>query len=147
MPIDRKKYHPKWSLISRLVRFRRAGNHCEQCGLRNYSVGYWADKVWHPPQHWHRIDPADGFRSWKEAKAWVDSYNDDIGELYDPYTKRVCVVILTVSHLDHDIRNNRFENLKALCQCCHLGHDRVDNAEKRRYGPTGRHYNQIRLEL
>jgi hypothetical protein len=147
MPIDRKKYHPKWNLISRLVRFRRAGNHCEECGLRNYSVGYWLDRVWQMPEY--TKPPAGGFDTWKEAKAWVDAYNEEIGELYAPapFTNKVCVVILTVSHLDHNVKNNRFGNLKALCQCCHLGHDRVDNAQKRKYGPTGRHYNQIRLEL
>ncbi|MEN0051219.1 MAG: hypothetical protein AAF806_29410 [Bacteroidota bacterium] len=29
MPINYKDYHPKWTLISRLIRFRRAGNKCE----------------------------------------------------------------------------------------------------------------------
>lgn len=32
MPIDYRDYHPKWSLITRLVRFRRAGGSCEWCG-------------------------------------------------------------------------------------------------------------------
>lgn len=145
MPIDRKKYHPKWNLISHLIRFRRAENHCERCGLRNYSVGYWFNQQWVQP-HCAK-PPAEGFATWKEAKAWRDAYNEEIGELYDPNTVEVCVVILTVSHLDHDIKNNRFGNLKALCQSCHLGHDRKDNAQKRIYGPTGRHYNQIKLEL
>lgn len=35
MPIDYKQYHPKWSLISRLVRFIRAKNKCEWCGAAN----------------------------------------------------------------------------------------------------------------
>ncbi|MEQ9426986.1 MAG: hypothetical protein RJQ09_21365 [Cyclobacteriaceae bacterium] len=29
MPINYAEYHPKWSLISRLIRFKRAGNQCE----------------------------------------------------------------------------------------------------------------------
>ena len=37
MPIDYKQYHPKWSLISRLIRFKRAGNKCEWCGAENYQ--------------------------------------------------------------------------------------------------------------
>ena len=32
-------------------------------------------------------------------------------------------VILTVAHLDHDINNNSFFNLMALCQRCHLRYD------------------------
>lgn len=35
MPIDYKEYHPKWSLISKLIRFRRAENKCEECGAEN----------------------------------------------------------------------------------------------------------------
>lgn len=35
MPIDRRRYHRKWSLISRLVRLRRARNTCEHCQARN----------------------------------------------------------------------------------------------------------------
>ncbi len=35
MPIDRRDYHPKWSLISLLVRKHRAGWVCERCGARH----------------------------------------------------------------------------------------------------------------
>lgn len=36
-------------------------------------------------------------------------------------------VILACAHLDHDPTNNRATNLRALCQECHLRHDRADN--------------------
>jgi len=29
-------------------------------------------------------------------------------------------VVLTIAHMDHDKTNNRFLNLRALCQRCHL---------------------------
>lgn len=32
-------------------------------------------------------------------------------------------VMLTVAHLDHDLANNNEDNLRALCQRCHLAHD------------------------
>lgn len=32
MPINKLKYHKKWRLISYLIRVKRAGNKCEQCG-------------------------------------------------------------------------------------------------------------------
>ncbi len=145
MPINPKKYHPKWSLISRLIRFRRAENRCEVCGVLNYSVGYWDDRVWYNPDH---ADPPNGgFAIYQQAKDWVDAYNDEIGESYDPATRKICVVKLGVSHLDHDEKNNRFWNLKAMCQQCHLTHDRKDNANRRRYGHKGRHHNQIRIDL
>jgi hypothetical protein len=31
MPVDYKLYHPKWSLISYLIRVKRANNCCEWC--------------------------------------------------------------------------------------------------------------------
>lgn len=32
--------------------------------------------------------------------------------------------LLTISHTDHDIENNDYGNMKALCQKCHLNHDK-----------------------
>lgn len=32
-------------------------------------------------------------------------------------------VVLTIAHLDHDATNNSPENLKSLCQKCHLTYD------------------------
>lgn len=145
MPIDRKKYHPKWSLICYLLKRYRAKNRCEVCGVGNYAVGYWDNKTWYNPDQ--ADPPAAGFDGHRDAKAWVQSYNDEIGELYDPDTRKICVIKLGVAHLDHDEQNNRFWNLKVMCQLCHLTHDRADNANRRRYGPTGRHHKQIRIEL
>ncbi|WP_375435065.1 HNH endonuclease [uncultured Hymenobacter sp.] len=88
MPIDYKRYHPKWRLISRLVRFRRAGNRCEWCQALNY----------------------------------------------EPHPITGSKVILTVAHLDRDRTHNRFSNLAALCQRCHLNYDRRAHIYNRRYG-------------
>lgn len=41
-------------------------------------------------------------------------------------------VILATAHLDHDPTNNKHRNLRALCQECHLAHDRTDNAKRAR---------------
>lgn len=41
-------------------------------------------------------------------------------------------VILTVAHLNHDISNNSFFNLKAMCQRCHLRYDAKHHANTRR---------------
>lgn len=37
MPIDYKKYHPKWKKISIFIRKYRAKNKCEECNVKNYS--------------------------------------------------------------------------------------------------------------
>lgn len=45
-------------------------------------------------------------------------------------------VVLTVAHLNHDTADNRDENLKAMCQRCHLRYDAAlharNSAETRR---------------
>lgn len=101
MPIDYSEYHPKWKLISRLIRFKRANNCCELCGAENYQP-----------------HPVTGSK-----------------------------VILTVAHMDHDKTNNRFWNLKALCQRCHLGHDIKQHAANRKYGRKHNSDHQIKLDL
>lgn len=99
MPINYKYYHPKWKLISRLIRFKRADNKCEWCGAVNLAA-----------------HPITGSR-----------------------------VVLTVAHIDHDKNNNRFNNLAALCQRCHLGHDIKQHAANRTYGRNwkGKHQGKL----
>ena len=46
-------------------------------------------------------------------------------------------VVLTVAHLNHDPRDCRDENLKAMCQRCHLRYDREHHANTRRARDTG----------
>ena len=41
-------------------------------------------------------------------------------------------MVLTVAHLDHKPENVCDENLRAMCQACHLGYDRGHHAETRR---------------
>ncbi|KAB7728145.1 hypothetical protein F5984_20585 [Rudanella paleaurantiibacter] len=145
MPIDRKKYHPQWEKISRFVRLIRARWHCEACGVRNYAVGRWEEGKWVPLRGNATADELGrGHCSYRQARNYVAAYNADAA---DAGVAKLSVVILTTAHLDHDTANNDLENLKALCQNCHLKHDRKDNAEKRKYGKTGRFYNQIRLHF
>lgn len=54
-------------------------------------------------------------------------------------------VVLTTAHLDGDKDNNRFDNLRRLCQRCHLRHDLGHHIMNRKYG---RHHNrQHQLKL
>lgn len=101
MPINYKDYHPKWSLISKLIRYNRAKGCCEWCGAIN-----------------HQPHPVTGSK-----------------------------VILTVAHIDRNKENNRFNNLAALCQRCHLAHDARQHADNRRYGRNWKGKHQIKLDL
>jgi hypothetical protein len=40
-------------------------------------------------------------------------------------------VVLTVAHMDHDPRNCADDNLRAMCQRCHLLYDREHHRETR----------------
>ncbi|WP_267383063.1 hypothetical protein [Sphingomonas sp. GC_Shp_2] len=40
-------------------------------------------------------------------------------------------VVLASAHLDHDPGNNQQRNLAALCQRCHLAHDRPEHRRQR----------------
>ncbi len=155
MPCDYSKYGPEFPAISQHVRFERAGNKCEWCGVPNYEEGYWV---------WDRNDNlpeglARRVTIYKDGseKIWrfynyqmISDYLDHDGiELLDdiPIDKKMSKVVLTVSHLNHDVTDHRLENLKAACQWCHLNWDRKDNARRRMYGPTGQHRNQIVIQL
>lgn len=62
---------------------------------------------------------------------------------YHGFTK----VVLTVAHVDHDKTNNRFVNLKALCQRCHLGHDLKQHIANRKYGRNWKGRHQFKLSF
>lgn len=38
MPFDKTKYPTNWEEISKYIRFERAKNKCEFCGIENYSI-------------------------------------------------------------------------------------------------------------
>ena len=44
---------------------------------------------------------------------------------------RTTRVVLATAHRDHDPTNNRARNLMALCQRCHLLHDREEHRRRR----------------
>jgi hypothetical protein len=48
-----------------------------------------------------------------------------------PRNVRLIRVVLTVAHLNHVAGDDRDENLKALCQWCHLNYDRLHHHETR----------------
>jgi hypothetical protein len=104
MPIDYKEYHPKWTLIVRLIR-KRSGDACE--GSPKFPECRASNKSLHPV-----------------TGSWV---------------------VLTTAHLDGDKENNRFYNLRHLCQRCHLHHDIGHHIMNRKYGRkhSGKHQSKL----
>lgn len=116
MPCDYSKYPPNWKTEIRPSILRRAGDRCEQCGIKNYSMilrGEWCGRA-----------------VYQDGDGWIfDAANSDkiggdyLGEVDKTGRRKMTKIVLTVAHLDHDTANNRPENLKALCQKCHLNYD------------------------
>lgn len=123
MPIkDWSKYPKNWKTEIRPAILERAGNKCETCKVPNGE--YVCRGKW----------------SYKEGD-WIDVYQNDDGDIFDAsngnhmgasYVGDIwinapksagCKIVLTISHTDHDIINNDYSNLKALCQRCHNIHD------------------------
>ena len=122
MPIRREfrwLYPIDWVQISRRVRFERARGRCESCGrphglrVTQLPDGRWWDEAGHV---WR--DDAGGAAPWP-----------DIVEFAAARPKRVW---LGAAHLDHDPQNSSWRNLRALCQRCHLRHDRPEHRRRRR---------------
>lgn len=121
MPIDYRKYHPEWQMIRSDI-LKRADNRCEICKV---------------PNHEHVIRGIrDGIEVYQDMSGiiWRTADGAKLGEDYfgEFYDYRMIKVVLTISHQDHDINNNDYGNLKALCQLHHLRHDREDNARRRK---------------
>lgn len=121
MPIDCSKYSPDWPAISRRIR-ARAGQKCERCRAPN------------------------GQRIARSGGASAATYMLEDGEVFDANNgrslgrargsefdaKSFVTIVITVAHLDQDTRNDADDNLAALCQRCHLNHDRAHNLAKAR---------------
>lgn len=133
MPIDYNKYPSNWKTEIRPAVLRRAKLRCENCGLPQHAVGYRQDGVFKPIGGHTSYDWAGmgfGYPSgmpitYKQAVCFRDLF-DTFGE------RKHLVIVLTIAHLDHDTSNNDLSNLKALCQKCHLEHDKDFHAENRR---------------
>lgn len=63
-----------------------------------------------------------------------------------PHPRTGSRVDLAVAHVDRDRSHNRFWNLAALCQACHLAHDRPQHLVSRRAGRAWQQ-NQYWLDL
>lgn len=100
MPYDVREYHPDWRWIREQL-MDQADGRCEWCGVAHDSWQVWADGAWTPAAEWFDA----------EGQPWL-------------LTPRVVHIWLTIAHLDHDRANNEPGNLRALCQRCHLNHDR-----------------------
>lgn len=133
MPIDYSKYHKDWKTVIRPDIIKRAANRCEVCLVPNYKHilrGVWMGK------DCYQDDDGTVFCA-QTGDRLGDTY---VGEVHP--TNKLIKVVLTISHLDHNIDNNDYSNLKAMCQRCHLRHD-VNHHRRTRESKK----QQIKLDL
>jgi hypothetical protein len=119
-PIRREHrwFHPiDWPQLSAVIRFRRARGRCEQCGRPHSCLVYHlGDGRW-----WD--DETSSI--WRTGKGRTLRRLAPPNRLSQPL--QATRVFLACAHLDHNPGNNRPQNLKALCQRCHMLHDRAEH--------------------
>lgn len=108
MPIDYKKYPDNWRSEIRPAILQRAENRCEWCSAPNGMYG-----------------------SRGEDGEFIPALAGEIADGMDYAGNKVIKIVLTVAHLNHNINDNRPENLAALCQRCHLSHDKDQHRASR----------------
>jgi hypothetical protein len=123
MPIRPKYrwlYPIDWKQLSAVIRFDRAKGRCERCRRPHGRVichlgdGRW----WDPQRQTWRDGEGRGVRSALRAE-------DLLAQV------RTTRVVLATAHRDHDPTNNQPRNLMAVCQRCHLQHDREEHRRRR----------------
>jgi hypothetical protein len=118
-PELRHLYPIDWPQVSRWVRFVRAGGRSEACRR---------------PHGRTVLRLGDG-RWWdEERRLWRDGQGRQVPApaLAEREGLATTKVVLAAAHLDHDPSRcgPRHRNLKALCQRCHLLHDRPEHRRR-----------------
>lgn len=121
MPIDYKLYPEDWKTRIRPSILAREDNRCKFCNVPNGAT----------------IERFTNQNNQPCYKYQSSIYLADNGEFIDniiemPIGGKCVKIVLTIAHLDHDITNNNFDNLAALCQRCHLRYDAKQHAQTRK---------------
>ena len=131
---SKSKYPWNWNQISANVIFGRAQNRCESCKLLNGSI---IERM--------RMDRYRYVSKLEIDEMYYDAKKESCS-IFKILKRRGYVrIILTCAHLNHNEMDCSNENLKALCQRCHLNYDRSNNrfrAQVRRLGLS-----QTKLEM
>lgn len=132
MPIKREnaaKYpggsirSPEWLAIREAIR-ERAGDRCEECGVKNGAVG-----IRLPSGEFLELGPL-----WRPGEVAAIEFSllplsTDMAQLAMKgaamYSTKVVRIVCTTAHFDNDLVDHSLGNLRFWCQRCHLGHDQA----------------------
>jgi hypothetical protein len=139
MPIKKEntaRYPANWKEIRTRI-LERAGYRCEECRVPHHAVGYRDTEGRFVPHAGNLVCDAAGRGehpngqrlTYAEARVFAAHNNDHYGagrksQWTDADGNRWFVVVLTIAHVENDDPSDcRDENLKSLCQRCHLSID------------------------
>ena len=89
------------------------------------------------PKNWKMISEFIRFKRAGNKCEWCGAEN------YKPHPHTGSKVILTVAHIfDKRPENCALDNLAALCQRCHLNHDRKEHLEKQKQNRWEKKFNE-----
>ena len=114
MPIlreNRSRYPSNWRDIRTSI-LERARHRCEFCGVTNHAIGYRNCEG-----HFQPVKTRHNPLYSPPAVITGPLLSDSV------YVHRLFKIVLTIAHLNHQPEDCRPENLKALCQQCHLRYD------------------------
>ena len=120
-PENKVRYPANWGEIRAAI-LERAGHCCEQCNVKNRE----------------RIARGEGRFAdtymMNDAYVYCANTGECLGQvrMSDYIVKNMVDIVLTIAHMDHVPENCDYENLKALCQRCHLRYDAKHHAETAR---------------
>jgi hypothetical protein len=117
-----------WSAIRRRI-LERAGGKFD--GKGKYAGGAHCEQCRVPDRHLVARGP---FGTWSDGKSWHNNRGESMPHWAYPFRLshvREVKIVLTTAHLNHDPEDNRDENLKALCQWCHLHYDAPHHKQTR----------------
>ena len=107
---------------------KRANDRCEQCSKPNRQfVETTSGVLIFGPDP----DERRPFMFWWGRGCWRDESGKAFHSIPMRDKPRSIRVVLTMAHLDHDPANNADDNLKMLCQWCHLNWDKLHHRETR----------------
>ena len=126
MPIRREHryfYPIDWKQLSAMIRFVRARGRCEGCSRPHLQdVQHLGDGRWWDAE----------VSRWRDGQGRLIRRPIPYPERMEAGLVRVTRVVLATAHRNHDTADNTDANLAALCQRCHMLHDRPEH-QRRRY--------------
>lgn len=118
-------YGREWREAIRPRILARAGGKCERCGKPD-RITVWTISGANPDRTRWMLWRPTRYHLWRDHRGQCVPLPDS-----PPGLGRRIRVVLTVAHLNHNPTDNRGENLAALCQWCHLNHDRAHHRATR----------------